>query len=154
VTEALFALLGVLVGSLLTYYLSLQVEKSRWEREDKNRWIRDKRDIYARYIASAHMAASRGSSLGLLLRKGTAPNNLPQQYDEYSSSNFQALAELRMLGPESVMQPAEEIVKLLQQISGKIGTGITQKEADDFAAQFKPLRNLFLEEVRKDLGAD
>ena len=51
--DALIALLGVVVGGLLTYLLTFRVEQAKWKREDKFRWAQEKEAAYAKLITAA-----------------------------------------------------------------------------------------------------
>ncbi len=126
--EALFALLGVVVGGLLTHFLTFRIEQARWKREDNYRWIKDQRALYAQFDVSAGKAFTSATKVATMEGKDKVDPELRLRYRESLDGTLSALSGLRLLGSPKVIGPAEELLVLIGEVAEQGGTEITEPQ--------------------------
>jgi len=150
--EALYALVGVVVGGLLTHFLTFRIEQARWKREDKYRWTQEKQAAYARFIAAATDVHALLSSLAV--SKGIedeSKQELRKKADRRMEEIGNALGEIKLLGPQELVSAASDVLKPAAQVTMKGSAGITLQESGKYFQQMQKARKKFVELARKDL---
>ncbi len=153
--EALFALVGVVVGGLLTYFLTFRIEQARWKREDKYRWTQEKRAAYAKFISAATDAHSLLSSLAVMKGSEEASHQeLRKKTYRRLEEIGNAMGEINLLGHQELVSAANDVLKPVANITMKGFGGITLQESEKYLQQMQEARKKFVELARKDLAGE
>ena len=153
--EALFALVGVVVGGLITYFLTFRIEQARWKREDKYRWTQEKQAAYARFIAAVTDARALLSSLAVTKGIEEESNQeLRKKADRRMEEVGNAMGEIKLLGHQELVSAASDVLKPAAQVTMKGFAGITLQESDKYLQQMQKARKKFVELARKDLAGE
>ena len=150
--EALFALSGVVVGGLLTYFLTFRIEQVRWKREDNYRWSKDQRALYAQFDVSAGKAFTSATKVATMEGKDKVDPELRLRYRESLDETLSALSGIRLLGSDKVIGPAEELLVLIGEVAKQGGTEITEPQREQYRLRLYTIRRRFIDAARVELG--
>jgi len=153
--DALFTLMGVVVGGLLTYFFTVRMERARWKREDKYRWTQEKRAAYAKFISAATDAHSLLSSLAVTkgIEDATSQELRKKTFRRFEEIG-NAMGEINLLGHQELVSAANDVLKSVANVIMKGFGGMNLQESDEYLQQMQEARKKFVELARKDLAGE
>lgn len=171
----LLPLAGVVVGAVLTAVFTLWAERRRWEREDKlrsrnqvredrQRWLADRRQHYAAFLHAAHRAELAGGRAQGGFQAAQVPGDAQSaeahtregltEWDRYIdalAAMDEKVAELEVVAPPYVAAIAAELVVAVRALVEDSGSG---NERGNTALQHSRLLEEYKRAVRLDLDVD
>jgi hypothetical protein len=155
--EQLPALLGVIVGALLSFVGTSFLDRSRWRRDQLSRWDKDRKIAYSEYAyivktLTSHcvrMAAARG------VTERFTPVDIETGMEDYKKLSLERSAkweEVLLLGDDSTIEAARDWHKLVWHLD-KFARGL-ESDPEVFSltyAEAGKARDRFYECARRDL---
>ena len=157
-TAGLFAILGVLVAGVISFFSVRSSERRAAGREDRLRWIRDLRDVGADLVSRCHDL----EEAALLLHKSREPGREPLnafRRDELYSELFNARGDIvrsasliALLAPEYLVDKANEVLKFATELGRE-----SEETGFDYAeiqVDYSEAVTDFIFLMRESLGTD
>ena len=148
-------MLSTVLGAVIGLGSALVGDRIRWRREQSDRWLSARREVYVGYLNALHEAnqGMRAVSLGDVSSETTRDHAARAAFRRAGVN--QAQEHLVLIASEPVIQAAVETSAALRQLRDRIRTGQNHHTSADYRAEFEvfsdrlhALRNA----IRHDLG--
>jgi hypothetical protein len=110
-------LIGVIVGGLITYLTTRRLEERKWDREKRERFLRDRRDalrLIAEWIDPIDLAVDRAAKSHALYGYGTPARDVQVLLEEITRTKIPASA--RFLLPSGLYGEAEYVARKIARV--------------------------------------
>jgi hypothetical protein len=124
-----------LAGALIMRWFETRAQSTSWEREDRQRFLHEKREAYSAFLAACqwHFANRRGLNT--------------QDHLNLIASQQSVL----LLAPKHMVSPAQDLMNSTLKIASATPAAPASRTDEDIWAKQTAS---FADEARKDLGAD
>ncbi|MFC5220725.1 hypothetical protein [Streptomyces coerulescens] len=153
------ALIGVVIGGLVSFAGSAMSERFRWKREVQREWSQRRFEAYRELIHVAHVQVGAARSLATTknLLEGPPPVSIEDGVKEIADSDRRlalAYETVQMLGDERVGQAAHAFRSTIWKLSD-YARGVIEVDATEWERAYKRYRisrDKFHAAIRSDLG--
>jgi hypothetical protein len=137
------------IGVMFAQLIAILLDRVRSRREDRRRWHMERRQVYARLVAS-HSLAAKTLFDGWLSDSAWEPSSFAQ-YDDFMSTRM----ELNLLASADVREAARELSEILDElcrVRGEADLDARREQMDTIFETSWRCQERFFKVARQELG--